>query len=210
MSTVKFEKDLSFLRSWILGKEWWSAHDAMEFAKSRHRNMRKDGKTPEFHHQVQIGLSARTLVPYFLYPEETLSVCFLHDILEDFDDVSGEEIEERFGKRTLAATELVTKKRGNTVKPYEDYFDAMSSDPIASVVKGLDRCHNIWTMRGVFDHKKRDSYIGEIDQWFLPMLKTARRRFPQQEPCYQNIAHQLRVMRDIYLWAHDELESQRI
>ena len=66
---------------------------------------------------------------------------------------------------------------------------------------GLDRCHNIWTMREAFGREKIASYADEIDQWFLPMLKTARKRFPEQEQAYQNIAHQLRTMRDIYRWA---------
>jgi len=204
---VKFAKDLAFLRSWLLGKEWWIAHDALEFAHTHHTGLRKDGETPEFHHQVQIALNARTLAPFFLFPEETIACCFLHDVLEDFPETSMGDIETRFGSRVSDATERLTKKRRQSKKAYADYFSDLSQDPVASVVKGLDRCHNIWTMRGVFDREKQESYMAEIDTWFLPMLKAARKRFPQQEPCYQNIAQQLRSMRDIYQWAHDELDA---
>lgn len=203
----KFQKDQAFLRSWLLGKEWWSAHGALEFARAKHDGLRKDGVTPEFHHQIQIALNARTLAPYFLFPEETFSACFLHDILEDFDDVDHSEVREKFGDQVAQSTEHLTKKRKGSSKTYARYFKEIGADPIASLVKGLDRCHNIWTMRGVFDQIKRQSYISEIDEWFLPMLKTARRNFPQQEPAYQNIAQQLRSMRDIYQWAHEELDG---
>lgn len=199
----KFQKDLAFLRSWLLGKEWWCAHEALEFAHRHHCGLRKDGRSPEFHHQVQIALNGRTLVPYFLHPQETIACCFLHDVLEDFDEVSEEAIESTFGPRILVAVELLTKKRGGFKKSYDQYFGQLPHDPIASLVKGLDRCHNVWTMRGVFDLAKRRRYVEEIDAWFLPMLKAARKRFPQQEPAYQNIAQQLRAMRDIYIWAHE-------
>lgn len=207
MSIEKFQKDLAFLRSWLLGKEWWTAHNALEFAGKHHKGMRKDGVTPEYHHQVQIALNARTLSPYFLYPEETISACFLHDVLEDFDDVEMSDVTSEFGDKIAHATDLLTKKRRGSKKPYETYFGELAENPIASIVKGLDRCHNVWTMRGVFNQDKQNDYIKEIDDWFLPMLKTARKRFPQQEPAYQNIAQQLRSMRDIYLWAHAEIES---
>ncbi len=208
MSIEKFENDLAFLRSWILGKEWWTAHKALEFAREKHSGMRKDGVTPEFHHQVQIALSARTLLPFTLHPEDTLVACFLHDVLEDFDEVEEDDIRNQFGPRVFAAVNLLTKKRRGASKPYSTYFDALATDPIASVVKGLDRCHNIWTMRGVFKRSKRDDYINEVDTWFVPMLRKARRAFPQQEPCYQNILHQLRSMRDIYRWAHEETDAK--
>lgn len=204
---MKFDKDLAFLRSWLLGKEWWAAHAAMEFAHRHHTGLRKDGETPEFHHQIQIALNARTLVPFFIHPQETVAVCFLHDVIEDSKDISRRDIEREFGEPIATACELLAKKQRNSKKSYVDYFTDLATDPIASVVKGLDRCHNIWTMRGVFDRQKRQDYVDEIDRWFLPMLKAARKRFPQQEPSYQNIAQQLRSMRDIYRWAHSEMDA---
>ncbi len=207
LHTSKFEKDLAFLRSWLLGKEWWIAHDALEFARRKHTGLRKDGVTPEFHHQVQIALNTRTLVPHLLHAEKTIAACFLHDVLEDFDEVDPGEVQERFGVQVATATELLTKKRRGAFKTYETYFSDLAKDPIASAVKGFDRCHNIWTMRGVFDRSQRQAYIDEIDDWFLPMLKVSRKRFPKQEPCYQNIAQQLRAMRDIYRWAHGDMEA---
>lgn len=150
--------------------------------------------------------------PSFSLPKDTITVCFLHDVLEDFQHVTKGDIERDFGPRIATASELLAKKQRNSRKNYADYFGDLAADPIASVsvVKGLDRCHNIWTMRGVFDQEKRQLYVDEIDRWFLPMLKAARKQFPRQEPCYQNIAQQLRSMRDIYRWAHDEIDGSTI
>lgn len=197
---IKFERDLSFLRSWLLGKQWWSATRALEYARGLHTGIRKDGFTPEFHHQVQIALNARTLEPFYLEPEAVFVACFLHDVPEDFD-VGHDEIATRFGDRMRDIVERLTKKHRGIEKPYDVYFAEIAADQTASLVKGLDRCHNVWSMRDAFTTEKITSYADEIDSWFLPMLKTARRSFPEQEPAYQNIAHQLRSMRDIYRWA---------
>jgi (p)ppGpp synthase/HD superfamily hydrolase len=197
---LKFEKDKAFVRSWLLGKEWYTAVRALDWAESFHAGMRKDGVTPEFHHQIQIALNARTLIDLMLYPEETLCAVFLHDVPEDFD-VEFEVIYNKFGDRVTGAVRKLTKKHKGSVKPYETYFEMMETDPIASIVKGLDRCHNVWTMKNAFSDEKILSYSEEIDTWFLPMLKAARRNFPEQEKAYHNIAQQLRSMRDIYNWA---------
>lgn len=199
-SETKYAKDLAYLRSWLHGKQWWSALRAFDYARGFHCGLRKDGQTPEFHHQVQIGLNARTLEPFFLEPETVMITCALHDVPEDFD-VGHDEIGTRFGARAREAVERTTKKHRGVSKPYDVYFAAIGEDPTASIVKGLDRCHNVWTMREAFTRDKIGSYADEIDRWFLPMLKDARRRFPEQEQAYQNIAHQLRTMRDIYRWA---------
>ena len=197
---LKYAKDLAFLRSWLHGRGWWTALRALEFGRGYHNGRRKDGRTPEFHHQVQIALNARTLEPFFQEPEQVMIASFLHDVPEDFD-IGHDEIERRFGPRTRQVVERLTKKHRGIEKPYDVYFADLGDDPTASLVKGFDRCHNIWTMREAFTPEKIRSYADEIDTWFLPMLKHARRRWPEQEPAYQNVAHQLRTMRDIYAWA---------
>ena len=41
--------------------------------------------------------------------------------------------------------------------------------------------------------EKQTNYLDEVNQWFLPMLKTARRNFTQQEQAYENIKVFLKV-----------------
>ncbi len=48
------------LRTWLYGKDYFLALDALEFASRYHRGLRKDGKTPEFFHQVFIVNYIRT------------------------------------------------------------------------------------------------------------------------------------------------------
>jgi (p)ppGpp synthase/HD superfamily hydrolase len=183
MKNENYAKIKAAVRYWLLGRKYYLAHDAMEFGLEYHRGHRKDGVTPEFQHQLSQANYARTLESSLIYPEETLATIMLHDVVEDYD-VSIETIHNRFGSKVGHAVARLTK-----TKPYtlESYFKGMELDPIASIVKGCDRMHNVQSMPGVFNHKKQLSYIEETETYILPMLKLARKRFPYQEPAYQNV-----------------------
>jgi (p)ppGpp synthase/HD superfamily hydrolase len=179
-------KKIVTLRYWLLGRGYHTALAALEFATKFHTGTRKDGTTPEFDHQVTIALYIRTLVDLLDYPEETLAAVFLHDVCEDHD-VGFDEIEVQFGRRIRDAVIRLTKVHRGVKVPPEVYFDKIATDPIASVVKGADRMHNMQTMNAVFSEAKQTSYIQETLDYILPMLKKARRSFTKQEPVYENV-----------------------
>lgn len=189
MFPTEFEKLKLATRYWLYGKDFYTAVKAMEFGLKYHQGVRKDGQTPEFHHQLTIAGYVRTL-PKLKFPEETLAVCFLHDVVEDYD-VSLSEIERRFGKDIRGPVGLLSRKIAGYEAKTEAYYKAMADDPIASIVKGGDRIHNFQTMVEVFDSDKQRRYIKECNDYILPMIKAARRRFPEQEPAYENIRHVL-------------------
>jgi (p)ppGpp synthase/HD superfamily hydrolase len=175
------------------GAQFWKALEAMELGLRKHPGVRKDKVTPEFQHQISQAAYATTLLAYLMYPEDTLTTIFLHDIVED-TDVKIEEILERFGPRVATAVELMTNQYpGGVKKPTVDYYKAMILNPIASFAKGCDRMHNHQSMNGVFDAAKQVKYITETRDHILPMLKHARREFPSQTPAYQNVKSVLQV-----------------
>lgn len=183
-------KALCALRYWFHGKEYFTALEAMEFASQYHTGTRKDGKTPEFHHQVSIAMFLRTLEKGLLFPQETLTAAILHDVVEDYD-VSVSEIRLKFGNAVADAVNALSKKADGFKKSEQDYYHNISQHPIASIVKGADRINNVQTMPGVFSREKQRSYIDESRALVLPMLKAARRKFPAQEASYENIKHML-------------------
>lgn len=181
-----YEKLTISLRYYLLGKGYFQAADALEFGMSYHTGMRKDGITPEFQHQVEITHYLRTLELSLLYPQETLTAAILHDVKEDYG-VLTKTLDSLFGGRTAEAVDLLDKNG----KTYDVYFAGIAKNPIASIVKGGDRMHNIQSMVGVFSLEKQQKYMDEVEMYFLPMLKTARRNFSSQELAYENIKHVL-------------------
>ena len=180
-----YEKQRISLRYWLLGKGYVKAAEAMTFAETYHNGKRKDGQH-EFSHQVAQAHLARTLEPFFQFPEEVFIVIFLHDICED-KGISYEEILRRFGMKVQAAVKLMTKVYQGVKVPNDIYYDDISMCEIASICKGLDRLHNILSMLGGFKPEKRMEYIAETKEYSLPMLKRARLMFPHQEPAYEMI-----------------------
>lgn len=184
------------MRYWLIGvakkdPQFLPALNALEYAKNIHIGLRKDGKTPEFQHQIEIVHYLRTLVDGLIHPGATLAAAFLHDIPEDYD-ISFEEIEDKFGKQVCDAVQLLTKKYRGEKKVMEQYFEEMARCPIASIIKGADRINNHQTMHPVFTQEKQKSYILETQTFIIPMLKKSRHIHVQQEHIYENIKFVLR------------------
>lgn len=187
---VRYQKLSIQLKGYLKGRGFTRALEAFQFAKECHPGFRKDGVTPNFQHQIEICLFILTLKEV-ANEEDVLMAALLHDSREDPHMKNGklvyvehQEIVDRFGKTVADAVEKLTKEFKGAKKEMVDYFDAIASCPIASIVKGADRIHNISSMTGVFTIPKQEHYVFEVKEYFLPMLKTARNNFPHQQMSY--------------------------
>jgi len=183
--TQNYDKMKIALRAFLQGRKYYRALRAMDFAEQRHNGIRKDGQ-PEFSHQVSQALYAITMVDLLMFPEETICTIFLHDIIED-KNVTHKELVELFGVMIGDATLKMSKVVDGMRIPDEIYYKVLATCPIASAAKGFDRVHNLMTMLGGFKPEKQKSYIKETLEKTVPMLKTGRRSFPEQQPVYENI-----------------------
>lgn len=187
---ITYDKLVIAMRYYFLGAKMYTALDAMELMlqyQVGEGHVRDDGVTPEAQHPLEVAHFIRTL-PDLLYREETLAAALLHDVPEDYAaHVSHASIKSRFGEIIHQAVYLVDKN-GKTAA---EHFEAMGYDPVASLVKGADRIRNNDTMIGPFSFDKIRRKIEETRNHILPMMKIARRKFPQQECAYELIAHSL-------------------
>ncbi len=206
-----FKKKALVLRQYLAGAGYFNALKAMEFAARYHTGKRKDGVTPEFDHQISIALFALTL-PNLKYREEIITTIFLHDVREDYGVTDGEIRElfddSEFAVRVCRAVGNMTKEWRGVKKDEVALFEAMAEDPIASIAKGCDRIHNYQSMIRVFTLPKQKSYIEEGIRLFLPMLKMARRLFPDQALAYENIKHMLLSQIDMIKAIHEAAEAK--
>lgn len=196
----RYQKLSITLKSYLKGKGFHKALEAFEFAKERHPGFRKDGKTPNFQHQIEICLFIMTLKEVE-FEEETLISALLHDVREDPHTKNGiltfvehEEVKQKFGTLVADAVEKLTKEFKGVKKDTQLYFDTIATCPIASIVKLADRIHNVSSMVGVFTIPKQDDYVFEIKEYFYPMLKKARNNFPHQHMSYHAMGTFLKNM----------------
>lgn len=191
MNNSRYNKLRLHLRGWLQGRaeenpSYYVALKALEFAERYHTGTRKDGVTPEYQHQMEIAQYLRTQARSLLFPAETIAAAILHDIMEDYDIPMAVMVAE-FGERVANAVWKLTKVHCGVKKSLEEYFREIATCPIASAVKGADRVNNLQSMLGVFTATKQKSYAQEVRDYFLPMLKLARRRFAEQEAVYENL-----------------------
>lgn len=193
-----FDKLYTSMEFFLLGvmvnqPEYFVAYDALHYASEIHVGTRKDGKTPEFQHQLEIAHHIRTMLRYAIYPAETLAAIFLHDTPEDYN-VEYEVIDARFGPLVAEATDLMNKyDRNGNPKPPEVYYPGLAYNAITSLAKPGDNGNNQGSMAGVFSFKKEYEYSLNIKRQSWEMLKVARRLFPEQEAAYENLKLLLRV-----------------
>jgi (p)ppGpp synthase/HD superfamily hydrolase len=201
---ARHQKQLAKMQGFLSGKGWHIAADALEFVRSLMVGTRKDGETPEFHHQLSIAKLVRTLTPHLIEPEVAMAAAFLHDLLEDYGHkYTREYLVERFGARIAEVVWRLTKKYQGNVKPYDEYFAALAECPSASVIKLADRAHNLQTMQGVFTLAKQQAYLNEVRTWFLPLNRNARRAFPRQQGAYENLKIVLHIQKRLLESLHE-------
>lgn len=183
-------KAVATLRYRLLGAAqenpaWYTGAEALEFAIDRHHGMtRADGVTPYVVHPVEVAQYALTL--NLQYPVESVAVALLHDVMEDCH-VTHRELQAVFGAQIADGVAVMSKQvDGGPKKPLEAYFQELAQSPIGSICKAADRINNQNTMGGVFSAQKQLRQVDETERFILPMLKTARRRFPRQELAFEN------------------------
>ena len=162
------------LKFYLTGAKYTTALKAYHFAKRYHCGTRKDGKTPEFQHQLEIALFITTLKDVE-NEEEALFYAIMHDVLEDFSSITVDILTKEFPMNWVIKLKLISKKIEGVKtynSPYE-YFDKIATKPLVALTKGVDRIHNLQSMSGVFTTEKQRDYISETNTFFLPMLKVA-------------------------------------
>lgn len=235
-----YRRRLIFMRGWLQGAmaqnpAWSTALEALEFAAGFHLGLRKNGQTPEFDHQLRIAEALLPHVPALNAVHERavyvvsanphddapravqiIAAAFLHDVREDYG-VGHEVMVGRFGHRIANAVEALSKvtvdpRTGLELKKDASrYFEAIAKDPVASVVKGADRVHNLSTMLRTFSLEKQRRYVGETTEFFLPMLRVARREFPTQVGVYKALMDRMEVLVEavqVRLEDHDTAANQ--
>jgi GTP pyrophosphokinase len=145
--------------------------EAFNFAYSLHEGQYRASGEPYIAHPVAVAGLLRDLGGSAAMIESG----FLHDIIED-TDVTGEEIEQRFGIEVRRLVEGVTKlskfnfssKTERLAENFRRMFLAMAQDIRVIVVKLADRLHNMRTLEYLADEKRRRIAL-ETREIFAPL-----------------------------------------
>lgn len=204
MNTTEFGKLRLTLRSQLHGmslinSEYNIVLDVFNFAEQIHTGVRKDKVTKEFYHQLSILGFLLSLHPMIMsnntvknYTVLVYGAAILHDLYEDYPQ-HREYIREHFPTLYPYVIRL-SKIRDGIKLTTAEYYTELSDCPVSSIVKIVDRIHNISTMVRVFCLEKQSAYLAETREYVLPMIKEAKIRFPENRNMYEHLKSVLNLL----------------
>lgn len=107
-----------------------------------------------------------------LVDDDVLAACIAHDMVEDSE--GRVTLEMLPAGRVREAVRLVSK---NLMVSYDEkkYFEKIREDPLACLVKCLDRVNNLAGMADAFSRKKMIRYTEETDRYYPALLEVVRK-----------------------------------
>lgn len=189
MPVIDFEEPLSdrlfneermytYVKAYAAFKNLPQTSRVLPYARELHAGQVRRGKdsVPYIYHPLLIACHALALG---LDEDNLISTALLHDVCED----CGVPVEELpVNEETKEAVSLMTKPKYKGPKSdqyYETYYAGIEKNPIASLVKLLDRCNNISSMATGFSRERMVGYIKETERWIYPLLHHTKHSFPQ-------------------------------
>ncbi len=170
----------TYIGAYCNAKHLYQTKRALSFAREKHNGQyRKPGHSsesvPYIYHPLLLTCHALALG---LEEDDLLSACLLHDVCEDCG-VSPEELP--VSEETREAVSLLTKPENyeKTEKDKKAYYNGISGNRIAAIVKLLDRCNNISSMATSFTDEKMAEYIKETQEYIDPMMEKVKHDYPE-------------------------------
>ena len=161
---------------------------ALDFAEKMHRGQTRKGPeaVPYICHPLYMACQAISLG---IGEDDLLAAVLLHDVCEDCG-VSPAELE--VSDAAKEAVRLVTRCGSKADEAAEKaYYESISQNPIASMVKLLDRCHNAAFLALGMTGEKLERYVLETENHFYPLLESTARRWTEYEPACFLLKYQI-------------------
>lgn len=178
----------TFLKARAQAYGWNQVLAALPFMKEKHANHepRKGlGNEPYISHPLTL---ACYLLAAGIRDGDAVAAALLHDVVEDAEPpVTPEELP--VNDRIREAVRLVSHNTypGNKEKNKPVYFGNIAKNPLAALIKCVDRYHNLSTMADGYTRDELIRYIRQSETYVFPLLDVIK-----QAPEYNDIAWFLR------------------
>lgn len=160
----------TYIKTYANVKGLYQTAKVLPYARELHKGQIRKGhdQVPYIYHPLLIACHALALG---LDDDDIISAALLHDVCEDCG-VKAEELP--VNETTKQAVALLTK---DYETEESEYYRKISENPIATMVKLLDRCNNISGMAAGFSKEKLVEYIKETEKLIYPLLQKAKSEY---------------------------------
>lgn len=145
---------------------------ALPLMREKHAGQTRKGPepTPYVIHPLTMACHALAMG---IRDDDVLAALLLHDVVED----TGTALEELpVSGRVREAVRLVSWNSYDLPEPEIDgvYYGNIAKNPLASLVKCLDRCNNLSGMADGFSKEKMRAYVCRTEKYVLPLLDVVK------------------------------------
>lgn len=180
------ERMYTFVKASAAAKGYAQAARALAFAAEKHEGqLRKGpGEVPYINHPLTMACHALALG----LNDDVVAAALLHDVCEDCgvkpeELPAGDAVREAVGKVTFSVQAGESHAQAKA-----RYYARIAENPVAAVVKVMDRCNNVSMMATAFTREKMIEYIEETERYVLPLIDRIKDSWPE----YYNAAFLLK------------------
>ena len=132
-----------------------------------------------------------------LRDDDVIAAALAHDILEDGPDMTLADIPAN--ERVREAVRAVSKSEYDHGDPdwERTYFEEIGKNPLACLVKCLDRVNNLTGMADAFDRAKMVKYTAETDRYY-PALLDAVKKVPEWNDAWWLLRYQMTALLETF------------
>lgn len=181
---LEYQKTFFYIKGFAKGAKLNQTLLALPIAEEAHNGQLRTGGDPFIIHPLRVAAS---LIALGIEEDELIAAALLHDVFEDTDLTENDLWMKGIHKRPIEIVKAVTKPKDYNA---EIYYENISSDVGALLIKIADRCHNCSTMTS-FTPARLQKYINETNEYFIPLIHYARQRYPKYEDAFFSLKYQI-------------------
>ena len=145
---------------------------ALDYATDAHKGQtRRQSDIPYIYHPLNMACHALAMN---INDDDMIAACLLHDVVEDCNKTVDEL---PVDARVKELVELLTHEKTNDKnrdRIMEKYYEKLTQNPKASLIKLLDICNNTSSMAWGLSHEHIVRSIKEADKYYPLLLKTVK------------------------------------
>ena len=140
----------------------------LPFAREKHAGQQRkgEGNIPYISHPLTMACHAMAMG---IEDDDVLAALLLHDVVEDTGTAPDElPVNDRVREAVCLVSYNTYDGNKEEIKP--KYYENIAQNPLACLIKCIDRCNNLSCMAAGFSKKKMATYVVSTEQYILPLI----------------------------------------
>ena len=172
------QKMYVFLKGALTGAKMTEAVRALAYMRDHHEGQVRNDGQPYAVHPLMMACYAMSLESEFI-DDVVMAGLLLHDVCEETNTPVEELPFSDEVKRAVKYVTLVRFKDETKFEHKKRYMNELLECRASVIIKAIDKMFNLMTMSAVFPEDKVRKNVVEADMLFLPVLREAKKKWPE-------------------------------